>query len=170
MQTNSVNNSGYTDYATSTASSPSGAYAELAIDSDRGADTPGSEPYSSNHPASADRGTSPFTKTTHHRAIMGGAAEAPERASSPLKRRASSMDPDTELDAKEDVDMIAAPPSPQTTSSNNANEAGPPSQPTNGVSEAAQDEPMADGPNISNEEPATSETTLPGESIRPWAE
>ncbi|KAI0840444.1 UCH-domain-containing protein [Hypoxylon sp. FL0890] len=41
---------------------------------------------------------------------MGGAAEFPERASSPLKRRASSMDPDTaDQDATEDVDMITAP-------------------------------------------------------------
>lgn len=41
---------------------------------------------------------------------MGGAAEFPDRASSPLKRRASSMEPDTaDQDATEDVDMIAAP-------------------------------------------------------------
>ncbi|KAI1078420.1 UCH-domain-containing protein [Whalleya microplaca] len=43
---------------------------------------------------------------------MGGAAEFPDRASSPLKRRASSMEPDNnEQDANEDVDMITAPPS-----------------------------------------------------------
>ncbi|KAH6653990.1 hypothetical protein BKA67DRAFT_592328 [Truncatella angustata] len=45
---------------------------------------------------------------------MGGAADFPERASSPLKRRASSMDPETavkeEDNASEDVDMITAPP------------------------------------------------------------
>ncbi|KAI1375036.1 UCH-domain-containing protein [Hypoxylon crocopeplum] len=41
---------------------------------------------------------------------MGGTADFPERASSPLKRRASSMEPDAaEQDATEDVDMIAAP-------------------------------------------------------------
>ncbi|KAF3063859.1 putative ubiquitin carboxyl-terminal hydrolase 12 [Daldinia childiae] len=43
---------------------------------------------------------------------MGGAAEFPDRASSPLKRRASSMEPDiADQDATEDVDMITAPPS-----------------------------------------------------------
>lgn len=42
--------------------------------------------------------------------MMGGAADFPERASSPLKRRASSMEPDSiEQDANEDVDMITAP-------------------------------------------------------------
>ncbi|KAI4862896.1 hypothetical protein F4820DRAFT_395274 [Hypoxylon rubiginosum] len=42
---------------------------------------------------------------------MGGAAEFPDRSSSPLKRRASSMEPDApEHDSSEDVDMIAAPP------------------------------------------------------------
>ncbi|XXH05045.1 3',5'-cyclic-nucleotide phosphodiesterase [Hypoxylon texense] len=39
---------------------------------------------------------------------MGGAADFPDRSSSPLKRRASSMDPDApEHDASEDVDMIS---------------------------------------------------------------
>ncbi|KAJ2999068.1 hypothetical protein NUW58_g112 [Xylaria curta] len=64
------------------------------------------------------QGASPFTKTTHHRAIMGGAAEFPERASSPLKRRASSMEPEREpegepesttQDADIDVDMVTIP-------------------------------------------------------------
>ncbi|KAI1769964.1 UCH-domain-containing protein [Hypoxylon cercidicola] len=42
---------------------------------------------------------------------MGGASEFPDRSSSPLKRRASSMEPDApEHDASEDVDMVAAPP------------------------------------------------------------
>jgi ubiquitin carboxyl-terminal hydrolase 4/11/15 len=47
---------------------------------------------------------------------MGGAAEFPERASSPLKRRASSMEPESAAqvhvevqDADEDVDMVTAP-------------------------------------------------------------
>ncbi|OTB08608.1 hypothetical protein M426DRAFT_262093 [Hypoxylon sp. CI-4A] len=41
---------------------------------------------------------------------MGGAPDFPERASSPLKRRASSMEPDNvDQDASEDVDMITAP-------------------------------------------------------------
>lgn len=165
LQTNN-NNFTFTDYASSTASSPSGAYAELTLDSDRGADTPGSEPYSSTPSTylAADRGTSPFPKITHYRAIMGGAAELPDRASSPLKRRASSMDPNTELDAKEDVDMIAAPPSPPTTTtSNSATAAGSTPQETNGTSEeAAQDETMAEEPSTSNEESATSVPKPPG--------
>ncbi|KAI1353065.1 hypothetical protein F5Y01DRAFT_67231 [Xylaria sp. FL0043] len=42
---------------------------------------------------------------------MGGAADFPERASSPLKRSASSMDPETvPQNASEDVDMITVPP------------------------------------------------------------
>ncbi|KAI2630734.1 UCH-domain-containing protein [Hypoxylon sp. NC1633] len=43
---------------------------------------------------------------------MGDAAEFPERSSSPLKRRASSMDPDVapQQDATEDVDMANCPP------------------------------------------------------------
>ncbi|KAI0128921.1 hypothetical protein BJ170DRAFT_682707 [Xylariales sp. AK1849] len=86
------------DDPSSAASSPSGAYADLTIDSDRGGDTPPA--------AGANRGSSPFIgKPSYHRAIMGGASEFPERASSPLKRRASSMDPD----ADEDVDMVPAP-------------------------------------------------------------
>ncbi|KAI1818744.1 UCH-domain-containing protein [Poronia punctata] len=99
-----------TEDGSSVASSPSGAYADLTINSDRGADTPA--PDYANNP----RGSSPFTKTTHHRAIMGGAAEFPERSSSPLKRRASSMERDQPAtvqedaqDGKEDVDMISAP-------------------------------------------------------------
>ncbi|KAH8673591.1 hypothetical protein BX600DRAFT_209389 [Xylariales sp. PMI_506] len=40
---------------------------------------------------------------------MGGASEFPERASSPLKRRASSMEPEAEGTANEDVDMTSAP-------------------------------------------------------------
>ncbi|KAL8419539.1 hypothetical protein RB594_002665 [Gaeumannomyces avenae] len=42
--------------------------------------------------------------------IMGGAADTPQRSSSPLKRRASSMDQEMDSDAKEDVDMINPPP------------------------------------------------------------
>jgi ubiquitin carboxyl-terminal hydrolase 4/11 len=41
---------------------------------------------------------------------MGGAADFPERASSPLKRRASSIEPETEAqNANEDVDMVTVP-------------------------------------------------------------
>lgn len=42
--------------------------------------------------------------------IMGGSIDAPQRSSSPLKRRASSMDQDMDSDSKEDVDMINPPP------------------------------------------------------------
>lgn len=41
---------------------------------------------------------------------MGDAADIPQRSSSPLKRRASSMDQEMDSDAKEDVDMINPPP------------------------------------------------------------
>ncbi|RYP15060.1 hypothetical protein DL765_005954 [Monosporascus sp. GIB2] len=173
LQTNY--NSSFTDYASSTASSPSGAYAELTIDSDRGADTPGSDLYPSapgtgTHPAA--RASSPFTRTTYCRAIMGGAAEFPDRASSPLKRRASSMDPEAEPDAKEDVDMIAAPPSPPTTTTTTtgATRAGSTSQGTNGASEGAQDEIMGEEPSASNGESAASQTTNPAPQPPPSIE
>ncbi|KAI5859320.1 UCH-domain-containing protein [Durotheca rogersii] len=105
----------YAEYASSTASSPSAAYADLTISSDRGTNTPAPDPGSGSAVPNLypiGRATSPFPKTTHHRALMGGSAEFPERSSSPLKRRASSMDPDpVNQDASEDVDMITAPPS-----------------------------------------------------------
>ncbi|KAK4169407.1 ubiquitin carboxyl-terminal hydrolase [Cladorrhinum sp. PSN259] len=45
-----------------------------------------------------------------HRALMGGAADYPHRSSSPLKRPASSMEPEQEnADGREDVDMIMEP-------------------------------------------------------------
>ncbi|TGJ84517.1 hypothetical protein E0Z10_g4221 [Xylaria hypoxylon] len=106
LQTNHTGSLALAEDGSSVASSPSGAYADLTIHSDRGADTPA--PDFANYP----RAPSPFTKTTHHRAIMGGAAEFPERASSPLKRRASSMDPESVAqDANEDVDMVTVSPS-----------------------------------------------------------
>ncbi|KAI1878204.1 uncharacterized protein JN550_000386 [Neoarthrinium moseri] len=84
------------DYANSAASSPAGV-ADLSIQ-DQGGDSPTS---SSLYVA----------KPSYHRTIMGGAADFPERASSPLKRRASSMDPEAEAEAgaSEDVDMVTAP-------------------------------------------------------------
>jgi ubiquitin carboxyl-terminal hydrolase 4/11 len=103
----------FAEDGSSVASSPSGAYADLTINSDRGADTPASDL------AHSHRGSSPFAKTTYHRAIMGGAADFPERSSSPLKRRASSMETEKPAppqdgnngnDGKEDVDMVSAPP------------------------------------------------------------
>jgi hypothetical protein len=51
-----------------------------------------------------------------HRAIMGGASDFPNRASSPLKRPASDLEAETS-DVKDDVDMINVPESdPPTTS------------------------------------------------------
>jgi ubiquitin carboxyl-terminal hydrolase 4/11/15 len=47
---------------------------------------------------------------------MGGAADLPQRSSSPLKRRASDLD-EVQSSQKDDVDMISVPPSdpPETT-------------------------------------------------------
>lgn len=74
------------DYASSVASSPcASAYAELSLESDRGGDETGSA-------GITGRSQSPFSVS--RRAIMNGDAELPHRSSSPLKRRASSMDPD----------------------------------------------------------------------------
>ena len=104
----------YSDYASSAASSPSGAYADLSINSDRGGDSPlGAEPNSGGVTGHLDpRGSSPFAvKPSHHRAIMGGAADYSDRGSSPLKRRASSMDPDadpTRTAGDQDVEMAQA--------------------------------------------------------------
>jgi hypothetical protein len=42
--------------------------------------------------------------------MMGGGTDLPQRSSSPLKRRASSMEPEQDnVEAQEDVDMIAVP-------------------------------------------------------------
>ncbi|KAK8048654.1 ubiquitin specific peptidase 11 [Apiospora phragmitis] len=104
----------YSDYASSAASSPSGAYADLSIHSDRGRDSPlGAEPNSAAATGHLDpRGSSPFAvKPSHHRAIMGGASDYPDRASSPLKRRASSMDPEADsaqTGGDQDVEMAHA--------------------------------------------------------------
>jgi ubiquitin carboxyl-terminal hydrolase 4/11/15 len=42
---------------------------------------------------------------------MGGAADLPQRSSSPLKRRASDLDGEGQSSQKDDVDMITVPPS-----------------------------------------------------------
>ncbi|KAI9639992.1 hypothetical protein NHQ30_011551 [Ciborinia camelliae] len=93
----------------SAASSPSAAYAGLSIDSDKGGEFTSnknrrrlpSEPFESEQ-----RG-----KPSRHRAIMGGAEDAPQRSSSPLKRPASELDPEVSLSSeeKEDVDMVMVP-------------------------------------------------------------
>jgi ubiquitin carboxyl-terminal hydrolase 4/11/15 len=85
------------DYASSAASSPcASAYADLSIESDRGGDETGSA-------RTLARSQSPLRLS--HRAIMNGDADLPHRSSSPLKRRASSMDPENEADKTRDVDM-----------------------------------------------------------------
>ncbi|UKZ54970.1 hypothetical protein TrVGV298_008785 [Trichoderma virens] len=84
------------DYASSIASSPGASfYHEPSVDSsDRGGDDAGSvQAYA--------RSQSPFLISK--RAIMNGDAELPQRSSSPLKRRASSMDPETIPDKNGDV-------------------------------------------------------------------
>ncbi|KAH8737684.1 hypothetical protein BGZ61DRAFT_525775 [Ilyonectria robusta] len=87
------------DYASSAASSPcASAYADLSIESDRGGDDTGPFP----------RSQSPFRVS--RRAIMNGDADIPHRSSSPLKRRASSMDPENEAAKARDVEMATSQP------------------------------------------------------------
>lgn len=104
------------DYVSSAASSPSAAYAGLSIEGERGGEGSGSQRQSSLVPYEQDpRGQSPLNLFTH-RAIMGGAEDLPNRASSPLKRRASDLDLEDASSQKDDVDMITVPSSdPQTT-------------------------------------------------------
>ncbi|KAI1338019.1 hypothetical protein F5Y15DRAFT_407897 [Xylariaceae sp. FL0016] len=151
LQTNSTSYNPYAEDGSSAASSPSGAYADLSINSDRGGDTPAPEPAAS---PNTGRGSSPFTKTTHHRAVMGGASDFPERASSPLKRRASSMDPQTaDQDAGEDVDMITVP---QTDKMDTLSRSTPPSQPNRG--QAASEPQASDQTKMDSEEATGSDT------------
>ncbi|EGX94391.1 ubiquitin C-terminal hydrolase, putative [Cordyceps militaris CM01] len=86
------------DYASSAASSPgASAYAGLSLNSERGIDEAGSAV------TSLPRGQSPFRVS--RRAIMNGDAELPHRSSSPLKRRASSMDPEPDAASRNDHDV-----------------------------------------------------------------
>ncbi|KAF6830187.1 ubiquitin carboxyl-terminal hydrolase, partial [Colletotrichum plurivorum] len=102
LQTNSLVSA---DYASSTASSPCGV-ADLSIDSDRGGDISGPETGTALTSHSA-RSRSPFNVS--RRAIMTSDANPHQRSSSPLKRRASSMDPDADVTMKEeDVEMTPA--------------------------------------------------------------
>lgn len=85
------------DYTSSVASSPGASfYHEPSVESERGggADDGGSV-------RTYARSQSPFLISK--RAIMGGDAELPQRSSSPLKRRASSMDPETAPDKNGDA-------------------------------------------------------------------
>ncbi|KAL0473073.1 hypothetical protein QR685DRAFT_569187 [Neurospora intermedia] len=101
-----------TDYvsADSAASSPCAASADLSVDNDRDS---GQLFDSSSTLQAASCGTltsqPPFINTSH-RALMGGASEQTHRSGSPLKRRASSMDPEYEnADSREDVEMLPVP-------------------------------------------------------------
>ena len=89
-----------TDYASSAASSPCAASADLSVDNDQSTDL-----FDSSSTLPAPRGQSPLISVPH-RALIGGAD--PQRSSSPLKRRASSMDPERDSPGtREDVDMTA---------------------------------------------------------------
>ncbi|KAK1989870.1 hypothetical protein LX36DRAFT_676276, partial [Colletotrichum falcatum] len=79
------------DYPDSTASSPC-PVADLSIDTDRGPDLDPQETGTALSSFSAARSRSPYNVS--RRAIMTSDANPHQRSSSPLKRRASSMDPD----------------------------------------------------------------------------
>ncbi|ESZ93218.1 hypothetical protein SBOR_6374 [Sclerotinia borealis F-4128] len=106
LQTSSILPIG--DCSSSAASSPSGAYAGLSIDSDKGgefASNKNRRRFTSEPVESEQRG-----KSSRHRAIMGGAEDIPQRSSSPLKRPASELETDVLLSSqKEDVDMVMVP-------------------------------------------------------------
>ncbi|KAM3443169.1 hypothetical protein NHJ13734_002055 [Beauveria thailandica] len=93
------------EYASSAASSTcASAYADLSLDSERAIDEAGSA-----RVPSLPRSQPPFRVS--RRAIMNGDAELPHRSSSPLKRRASSMDHENDTAASrngEDVSMHAS--------------------------------------------------------------
>ncbi|KAK1826584.1 hypothetical protein QBC39DRAFT_334886 [Podospora conica] len=93
-----------TDSASSTASSPGTISSDLPFGSDRPAEL--SESWATLQPPASGpaRSPSPFISNAH-RALMGGETN---RSSSPLKRPASSMEPEQETQG-EDVDMIVAP-------------------------------------------------------------
>jgi hypothetical protein len=63
------------------------------------------------NPDSQDTRSQSPTRSFAHRAIMGGAADFPQRSSSPLKRPASDLEQETPVPAEEDVEMDALPPS-----------------------------------------------------------
>lgn len=98
------------DYISSAASSPSAAYAGLSIEGERGADPSGSDiRRGSLEPTEQDtRRQSPLLPFSH-RSIMGGAADLPQRSSSPLKRRASDLEAEVLSSQQDDVDMIQVP-------------------------------------------------------------
>ncbi|SPQ22937.1 de57be69-df5e-4200-ad4d-8e6e50567eb8 [Thermothielavioides terrestris] len=116
----------FADSPSSAASSPCAASADLSVDFDRSADftDSGSALQLPDHHAPAGN-QSPIHQCVR-RAFMGSTADLPQRSSSPLKRRASSMEPEhNAADAREDVDMLRPPDS----------EAEPPAEPAVGPKE-----------------------------------
>jgi hypothetical protein len=61
------------------------------------------------NPDSQDTRSQSPTRSFAHRAIMGGAADYPQRSSSPLKRPASDLEQETPLPIIEDVEMDSLP-------------------------------------------------------------
>ncbi len=59
------------------------------------------------NPDSQDTRSQSPTRSFAHRVIMGGAADFPQRSSSPLKRPASDLEQETPLPTIEDVEMDA---------------------------------------------------------------
>lgn len=101
--------SSFADSPSSAASSPCAASTDLSIDFDRTADLEDSGSTLQLPDYGAAENQLPVHNSVR-RALMGGAADSPQRSSSPLKRRASSMEPDQDnTDAKEDVDMLTIP-------------------------------------------------------------
>ena len=113
----------FADSPSSAASSPCAASTDLSIDFDRNPDLLDAGSATSQLP---DYGTTRDPSPVHHsvrRALMGGAADFPQRSSSPLKRRASSMEPEHDaVDAREDVDMTAVPDSQRTETAEGSSE------------------------------------------------
>lgn len=115
------------DNIPSAASSPSAAYSGLSIESERGGETGvGGGPQ-------GNRSQSP-NKSFIQRAMMGGAADLPQRSSSPLKRPASELEQENPAKEKEDVDMDRLEPSKEL--SDNSNQV--PSASGNGNSERSE--------------------------------
>ena len=99
----------FADSPSSAASSPCAASADLSVDFDRDPDLADSRSASQLPDYGSAGNQSPIHQSVL-RALMGGAADLPHRSSSPLKRPASSMEPEQDVaDAREDVDMITAP-------------------------------------------------------------
>jgi ubiquitin carboxyl-terminal hydrolase 4/11/15 len=93
---------GAQDCISSAASSPSAAYAGLSID---GGESQSFEYRRSSLAPNDPDARAPSPRVPAHRSIMGGAEDAPQRSSSPLKRRAS----DLEAEEKDDVEMVMVP-------------------------------------------------------------